>query len=223
MTLDIDAVILSAAGKHSATVLWLHGLGADGNDFVPVAGELGLPAAHGVKFIFPHAPVRPVTINNGYPMRAWYDITSLARLDQQDDAGINASTERMHALLDAERASGIASERLIVAGFSQGCAMALHAGLRYGHRLGGVLGLSGYLPVHTRLAAEAHAANKATPVMLMHGTQDAVVAMGLGLASKDLLLAQGYPVQWRTYGMAHSVHPDQIDDIGVWLRQVLAI
>ena len=213
-----DAVILPPPGPHTATVIWLHGLGADGNDFVPIVGELGLAAGHGVKFIFPHAKVRPVTINNGYAMRAWYDITNLSRLDQQDEAGIAESSARIHALLDAERASGIASERLLLAGFSQGCAMTLYAGLRYPHPLAGLLALSGYLPLHTRLPAEAHAANKATPILMMHGSHDAVVPMALGSASREMLEELGYAVEWRQYPMAHQVCGEQIADVGSWLR-----
>lgn len=219
---NADAVVLKPRGAHDATVIWLHGLGADGNDFVPIVGELGLPAGHGVKFVFPNAPVRKVTINNGYPMRAWYDILTLSRLDLQDEVGIRDSQARIGALLDAEVAAGIVPGRLILAGFSQGCAMALHTGLRYGQKLGGILALSGYLPMHTALAQEASPANKATPILMMHGSHDPVVPHALGAASREILEAQGYPVEWREYPMAHQVCEEQIADIASWLKARLA-
>lgn len=221
MASSADAVILPAPGPHTATVIWLHGLGADGNDFVPVVNELGLPAGHGIKFIFPHADVRPVTINNGYPMRAWYDILTLSRLDKNDEAGIRASAARITALLDAERAAGIPASRLVLAGFSQGCAMTLFTGLRYHEPLAGLLALSGYLPMHTELPIEAASANRKTPILMMHGKQDAVVPYLLGNASRELLAEMGYPLQWREYNMAHQVCAEQIDDIAAWLKALL--
>ncbi len=217
-----EAVILKPKGPHSATVIWLHGLGADGNDFVPVVDELGLPANHGIKFIFPHAGVRPVTINNGYPMRAWYDILTLSRLDKNDEAGIRDSAARITALLDAEMAAGIPSTRLLLAGFSQGCAMALFTGLRYAHPLAGLLALSGYLPMHTTLPAEASDANRRTPILMMHGRQDPVVPHALGNASRELLQGLGYALDWREYNMQHQVCGEQIADIAVWLKARLA-
>ena len=216
-----DAITLPASGPHRATVIWLHGLGADGNDFVPVVSELGLAAQHGIKFVFPHAEVRPVTINNGYPMRAWYDITGLSRTGPQDTPGIRASAARISALLDAEIAAGIPASKLLLAGFSQGSAMALHSGLRFHSTLAGIVGLSGYLPVEATLAAEAHAANKKTPLLLVHGTQDPVVPYALGSGSRDLLIAAGYPVQWLEYPMQHQVCTEEIEQIGVFLRSRL--
>ena len=216
-----DAVILPAPGAHTATVIWLHGLGADGNDFVPIVPELGLPKAHGVKFIFPHAPVRPVTLNNGMPMRAWYDIVGLNRTGPQDTPGIHASAARIGALLDAEIASGIASTKLILAGFSQGCAMALHTGLRFHQALGGIAALSGYLPVESTLAAEASAANRQLPILMVHGTADPVLPHAMGAHSRDLLVKQGYAVEWLDYPMQHQVCLEEIEAIGTWMRERL--
>jgi len=223
MSRNTDAVILPAPGTHTATVVWLHGLGADGNDFVSIVPELGLPKNHGIKFVFPHAPVQPVTINNGMPMRAWYDILSLTRMEKRDVTGTQNSAARIAGLLDAERAAGIASEKLILAGFSQGCAMTLYTGLRYPHRLGGLLALSGYLPLHDRLAAEAAPANKDLPILMCHGQYDPVLPMVLGKSSAEILGAAGYPVDWREYPMQHQVCMEEIEDIGGFLRQQLAL
>ena len=221
MSTTDDAVILNPPGPHTATVIWLHGLGADGNDFVPIVPELGLPAGHGIKFVFPHAAVRPVTINNGYAMRAWYDILSLTRMEQQDEAGTKDSSARITALLDAEVAAGIAASKLVLAGFSQGCAMALYTGLRYPQTLAGVVALSGYLPLHTRLPAEGHAANRSTPILMAHGSADPVVPMALGESSKDILQGLGYSVDWQTYPMQHQVCLEEITHIGSFLRRQL--
>lgn len=217
-----DAVILPAAGAHKATVIWLHGLGADGNDFVSIVPELGLGREHGIKFVFPHAPVRPVTLNNGYPMRAWYDIVGLSRTGPQDTPGIRESAQRITRLLEAEMAAGIASTKLVLAGFSQGCAMALHTGLRFHQPLAGIIGLSGYLPVETTLAGEAHAENLKTPILMVHGSQDPVVPHALGKGSRELLVAQGYAVQWLEYPMQHQVCLEEIEAIGDFLRKQLA-
>ncbi len=213
-----QAVTLPAPGPHTATVVWLHGLGADGNDFVSIVPELGLAKNHGIKFIFPHAAVRPVTINNGHPMRAWYDIVGLNRTGLQDSVGIQASAGRIAGILDAEIASGIASTKLVLAGFSQGCAMALHTGLRFHQTLAGIVGLSGYLPVETTLATEAAAANLKTPILLAHGTQDPMVPYAMGKGSRELLEKLGYAVQWREYPMQHQVCLPEIEEIGGFLR-----
>lgn len=218
-----DSVILQPNAPQTATVIWLHGLGADGHDFVPIVPELGLGKEHGIKFVFPHAAIRPVTINNGYSMRAWYDILSLTRMEKQDVAGTQASAARIAGLLDAERAAGIASERLILAGFSQGCAMALYTGLRYPQRLGGLLALSGYLPLHESLATEASAANKDVPILMCHGQYDPVLPLVLGKSSAEILGAAGYRVDWHEYPMQHQVCPEEIDDIGAFLRARLAL
>ena len=216
-----DALTVTPPGPHTATVVWLHGLGADGSDFVPIVPELGLAAGHGVKFIFPHAPVRPVTNNNRYAMRAWYDIVGISRTGPQDTPGIRDSAQRIAGLLDAEIAAGIASTQLVLAGFSQGCAMALHTGLRFHATLGGIVGLSGYLPVETTLATEAHAANLKTPLLIAHGNFDPVVPYALGTGSRDLLRGLGYAVEWLEYPMQHQVCGEEIEAVGAFLRKQL--
>lgn len=204
-----------------AAVIWLHGLGADGNDFVSVVPELRLPAEAAVRFVFPHAPVRPVTINNGMAMRAWYDIVALSRSGPEDADGIEDSARRIAGLLDAQREQGIDARRLVLAGFSQGGAIALHTGLRYPHRLGGVLALSTYLPLNARLAGEAHDANRDTPILMCHGSLDPMVPMALGQTSRDLLQAQNYRVDWRDYPMQHQVCMEEIEHISAWLATLL--
>ncbi|MDB5987125.1 MAG: carboxylesterase [Nevskia sp.] len=216
-----SAVILPPPGAHDASVIWLHGLGADGHDFVPIIGELGLAADHGIKFIFPHAPVRPIAINNNLPMRGWYDIPSLTRLDKQDEAGIRDSEAIVHGLIQGEIDAGIAARRIVLAGFSQGGAITLHAGLRYPQRLAGLLPLSTYLPLHDRLAAERSAANADVPILMCHGTYDPVLALTLGSQSRDWLRALGYAVDWREYPMQHQVCLEEIEAISAWLKQVL--
>lgn len=218
-----DAVVLSPPGPHDTTVVWLHGLGADGHDFVPIVAELGLPKSHGIKFVFPHAAVRPVTINNGYAMRAWYDIVGISRTGPQDTPGIRDSAARIGKLLEAEIAAGVDSKRILLAGFSQGCAMALHTALRFHSPLAGVIGLSGYLPVEATLAAEAHAANRATPILLAHGTQDPVVPYALGRDSRDVLRAAGYTVDWREYPMGHSVCLEELVDVRAFFKARLGL
>lgn len=215
------SVTINPPSAATATVIWLHGLGADGHDFVPIVPELGLPKDHGIRFIFPHAPVRPVTINNGMPMRAWYDILSLSRMDKQDDAGISASEAIVHGVIRQELSLGIPVNRIVIAGFSQGGAIALHTALRYPQRLAGLLPLSTYLPLHDRLAAEASPANKDLPILMCHGDYDAVLPLALGESSCDILRAQGYDVDWRTYPMQHQVCAEEIELIGEWLQKVL--
>ena len=223
---DEKPIILQTAANDSnqadATVIWLHGLGADGNDFVPIVSELTLPALLNIRFIFPHAPVRPITINQGYRMRGWYDITSLDIANRDDEAGIIESSNLLTRLCDEQVAQGVAAERIIVAGFSQGGAIALHAGLRYAKTLGGIMALSTYLPMSQRLAQEAAAANRNTPVFMAHGLHDDVVAMQFGLQTRTLLQQQGYQVQWHDYAMGHSVCREEISDISGWLGTVLA-
>ena len=210
------------AAKADAAVIWLHGLGADGRDFVPIVSELRLPAALNIRFIFPHAPVRPITINQGYQMRGWYDITSLDIANCDDPKGIADSSDRLSRLCDEQIAQGVAAERIIVAGFSQGGAIALYTGLRYQKPLGGIIALSTYLPMQQQLAHEASTANRDIPVFMAHGLSDDVVALQFGLQTRDLLQQQGYPVQWHDYAMAHSVCIEEINDIGRWLNSVLA-
>jgi phospholipase/carboxylesterase len=204
-----------------AAVIWLHGLGADGNDFVPIVSELVLPDAVNIRFIFPHAPLRPITINQGYRMRGWYDITSLDIANKDDETGIIESSNTMMSLCDQQLAQGIAAERVVFAGFSQGGAIALYAGLRYKNRLGGILALSTYLPMHQRLVQDASEANRSTPIFMAHGLHDEVVALQIGLQTRTLLQQRGYRVQWQDYPMGHSVCPQQISDIGEWLSGLL--
>ncbi len=214
-----DAVVLAPAAPASASVIWLHGLGADGHDFVPIVPELKLPA---VRFVFPHAPVRPVTLNMGMRMRAWYDIRTLTAEGRADEAGIRESVALLGRYIAAERAAGVASERIIVAGFSQGGAVALHAGLRHPERLGGILALSTYLPLQASLAAELSAANRATPILMCHGQFDPVLPMALGILARDWLVAERYPVEWKEYPMQHQVCLPEIQDIATWCRVVLS-
>lgn len=216
-----DAVILHPTGSARAAVIWLHGLGADGYDFAPIVPELGLPPDHGIRFVFPHAPVRPVTLNGGMAMRAWYDILSLDRNGLQDEAGVRDSERIVQGFLQAEQDAGIPAERIVLAGFSQGGAITLHAGLRYPKKLAGLMPLSTYLPLHEKLAAEASAANRATPLFMCHGSYDAVLPLQLGEFSRRELEQQGYQVDWREYPMQHAVCAEQIEDIGIWLKKVL--
>ena len=214
-----DAVVLSPADRPAdAAVIWLHGLGADGHDFVPLVPELKLAHGAAIRFVFPHAQVRPVTINNGYSMRAWYDITSLTAAGRDDETGIRESAQRILAYITRERIAGIAANRIVLAGFSQGGAMALYTGLRHDEPLGGILALSTYLPLKAQLSAEAHAANRRVPILMCHGTRDPVVTHALGASSRDTLAAQGYDVDWREYPMEHSLCPAELADLTVWLK-----
>lgn len=206
----------------TATIVVLHGLGADGSDFVPVADELALAGVGPVRFVFPHAPVQPVTINGGWRMRAWYDILGTGPGAPQDEAGLRRSLEAVESVLAAEKQRGIPGTRIVLAGFSQGCAMALLAGLRHAEPLAGIVGLSGYLPIAHTTAAERHPANQRTPIFLAHGEQDNVVAMERGMASRRHLEELGYGVEWHQYPMGHSVSPQEIADLDRWLARVLA-
>jgi phospholipase/carboxylesterase len=221
MTTLLPRVELESAPNPTAAVIWLHGLGADGHDFAGLLPELDLSHCPPIRFVFPHAPSMPVTVNGGYVMPAWYDILGPNLVSQQDAAGIQASERAIVALIEHEVARGIPADRIVLAGFSQGCAMALHTGLRLPQRLAGIMALSGYLPLADRLAAERHAANAHTPVFMAHGTQDPVVVIARGEASRDALVALGQPVQWHSYPMPHSVHPLEIADISAFLAQVL--
>jgi phospholipase/carboxylesterase len=202
-------------------VLWLHGLGADGHDFESVVPELVRPGERALRFVFPHAPVRPVTINGGLAMRAWYDILAFDRQTPQDEPGIRASDALVGELIRRENSRGMATERIVLAGFSQGGAIALFSGARYPQRLAGIMGLSCYLLLESRLAAERAAANQATPVFLAHGSQDPVVDVRAGLLARQVFEAAGYPVEWHAYPMPHSVCQQEIIDIAAWLRRVL--
>lgn len=210
-------------GPHPRTTLIvLHGLGADGFDFVPICGELRLQALGDIRYVFPHAPQRPVTINNGYVMRAWYDILGLDLVRREDETGLRESQQQIAALIDRERERGVPAERIVLVGFSQGCAMTLMTALRYPHRLGGAVGLSGYLPLAATTMAERSAANAGLPIFLAHGTQDPVVTHARGTASRDALRALGHEVAWHDYPMPHSVCAEEIADMNAWLLKQLA-
>ena len=217
----LDTIDLETAPSPAASIIMLHGLGADGNDFVPFAEEIDLRAIGPVRWLFPHAPLRPVTINGGYVMRAWYDIigTDLAR--REDEAGLRASRLEVEALIARERARGVAASRIVLAGFSQGCAMTLMTGLRAAERLAGLVGLSGYLPLADKIAAERAPINADLPIFLAHGRHDPVIPIGRAIASRDALVALGHPVEWHEYPMPHSVCAEEIADLNRWLLKVL--
>jgi phospholipase/carboxylesterase len=216
-TIDIETGPIPAA-----TLIVLHGLGADGNDFVPLAHQLNLDAVGPVRFVFPHAPVIPVTINNGYRMRAWYDILGMEAQTREDEAGLRLSRGEIEALLAREKLRGMAAHRIVLAGFSQGAAMSLLTGLRHKERLAGIAGLSGYLPMAGGTAAERSDANVLTPIFMGHGTQDEIVDIERGTASRELLRALGHDVEWHQYPMGHSVCTEEIADLNRWLLKVLA-
>ncbi len=195
------------------TILWLHGLGADGNDFAPLVPQLVRADWPAVRFVFPHAPVRPITLNNGLPMRAWYDVAGFDLAQKQDEAGIRASIGAIEALIAREAERGIDAAHLVLTGFSQGGAIALAAGLRHAERLAAIVALSTYLPIADATARELAPANAATPVFMGHGTFDPVVPIKLGQASRDALQARGYAVAWHEYPMAHQVCAPEIDDL----------
>ena len=212
-----------ATGDHpEAAVIWMHGLGADGNDFVPIVRELDLSECPEIRFVFPHAETMPVTINNGYVMRAWYDILGMDLVRREDEIGLRKSQQQIEQLIAREIERGIPAERIILAGFSQGCAMTLQTGLRYSKKLAGMLCLSGYLPLADKLPAERSDANFSTPIFMAHGRVDPVVQIARAETSRDFLKSLGYAIEWKDYSMPHSVCEEEIDDIGQvitrWLR-----
>lgn len=219
--MSLEALQFETGPDPVATIIVLHGLGADGNDFVPVAQELDLRAIGPVRFVFPHAPTMPVTINGGYVMRAWYDILGADLVRREDEAGLRNSATLVDALIENEKARGIPANRIVLMGFSQGCAMALMTGLRHAERLGGIIGLSGYLPLAATTGVERHAANHDVPIFLAHGKVDPVVPLVRATASRDALLALGYQPEWHEYYMPHSVAPEEIGDINAFLLRVL--
>lgn len=220
--MTLPAVEHETAANPRFSILWLHGLGADGNDFAPIVPALVDPAWPPLRFVFPHAPVRPVTINNGMSMRAWYDIAAFDLNARQDEAGMRASIGEVETLIEREHSRGVPSERIVLAGFSQGGAIALAASLRHPQQLAGIVALSTYLPLHAALAGERSAANAATPIFWGHGSVDPVVVLQRGIDSRDLLQSLGYPLEWHTYPMAHAVCPEEIGDLRHWLAQRLA-
>lgn len=217
----LDRLEIETAPAPRAAVIWLHGLGADGHDFAGLVPELDLSGCEPIRFVFPHAPSMPVTINGGYVMPAWYDILGADLVRREDEAGIRKSALAIEALIAHEVERGIAPERIVLAGFSQGCAMSLHTGLRHRARLAGIMALSGYLPLADTLAGERDGANQATPIFMAHGMADPVVPLARAEASQQALTTLGYAVQWHTYAMPHSVHPQEVADIGAFLRAVL--
>jgi phospholipase/carboxylesterase len=220
VTGSLEAIELETGPQPSASVLWLHGLGADGTDFVPVVDALDLPARP-IRFVFPHAPMRAVTINQGYVMRAWYDIVSTDLERRADERGVRESQQLVEGLIERERGRGVAAERIVLAGFSQGGAIALQTGLRHAERLGGIMALSCYVPLAATVEAERTAASGAVPIFMAHGTHDPVIPLRLARESRDLLRAAGYDVSWHEYPMEHSVSPEEVEAIGAWLRRVL--
>ncbi len=221
-TNPLQLIERSTGENPKATVIILHGLGADGNDFVPFTTELDLSAIGPVRFIFPNAPTRPVTINGGYVMRAWYDILGTDLQKREDETGLRASQSQITALLDREVERGMPAHRIVLGGFSQGCAMTLQTGLRYKHRLGGLLGMSGYLPLAASIAAERSDGNQLVPIFMAHGQQDDIIPIARATTTRDTLKALGYDVQWHDYPMPHSVVMEEIADINRWLLKVLA-
>lgn len=213
----LELITRDTAPNPQTSIIVLHGLGADGNDFVPICEELDLSALGGVRFIFPSAPMQPVTINGGYVMRSWYDILGTELVRREDEAGLRASQAAVAALIDAERARGVPAERIVLMGFSQGCAMTLMTGLRYPERLAGLVGLSGYLPLAALTAAERHAANADVPIFMAHGRQDPVVPIARAQASREALGALGHAIEWHDYAMPHSVCAEEIADLNRWL------
>ena len=220
MSTAIEAIEVETGAQPHAAVIWLHGLGADGSDFEPLVPALRLPARLSVRFVFPHAPERPVTINMGMRMRAWYDIAELGGL-REDEVGIRASQGLLEALVERERARGIEARRIVLAGFSQGGAIALQTGLRHPERLAGVMALSTWLPLSATLAAERHAANADLPVFMAHGRHDEMVGIERARRSREALEALGHPVEWHEYPMGHAVCAEEVDAIAAWLVGVL--
>ncbi len=215
----LPCVEVATGPEPVASVIWLHGLGADGHDFEPIVPALALPFA--VRYVFPHAPVRPVSLNGGWPMRAWFDLGAIDPSAQLDRAGIDASTAAVAALIAREVARGSPQQRIVLAGFSQGGSIALHAGLREPRPLAGIVALSTFLPAAETLPDEASEANHATPILMVHGTQDAVVPESFGVASRDLLLEFGHPVEWHSFSIAHTVCDEEIALVRGFLGRVL--
>ena len=218
----LSTVEIETAPEPVHAVIWMHGLGADGNDFVPIINELKLSPQKGIRFIFPHAPMRPVTINNGYVMRAWYDILGARINSMEDETGIRDAQKAIDALIDHEIQRGIAAHKIVLAGFSQGGAIALQTGLRQKNRLAGILALSCYLPLSDYLPVEANVANATIPILMAHGTFDPVVPISLAVASRDSLRQANYALEWHEYPMEHTVCMQEISDIDHWLQRILS-
>lgn len=219
----LDCITLEPPAPANACVIWMHGLGADANDFVPLVPELGLPRTHGVRFVFPNAPTMPVTINGGYVMRAWYDIASTEIEKRADESGVRRSQAAITELIADQITKGVASERIVLAGFSQGGVIALQTSLRHADKLAGVIALSTYLACVNTLGAEATTANRGVPLFMAHGAMDPVIPLSLAKLSKAHLETHGYKVEWHEYGMPHSVCAEEIDDISVFIKRILQV
>jgi phospholipase/carboxylesterase len=217
----LESIEIETGANPQHAVIWLHGLGADGHDFAPIVPELGLQNAPAIRFIFPHAPIQPVTINGGMAMRSWYDIYVADLVRHEDESGLRQSQIEVQNLIARENARGIPTENIVLAGFSQGCAMTLQTGLRLPERLADMLCLSGYLPLAAAVEKERHQANQNTPIFMAHGSMDPVVPLTRAEASRQQLEAMGYQVQWNVYPMPHAVCPEEISAIGQFLKQVL--
>ena len=222
MTQLLENIEIETAPNPTVAIIWMHGLGADGNDFVPLVRELDLTGLPGIRFVFPHANTMPVTINNGYVMRAWYDIMGTDLVRREDEAGLRASQAQVEALIAREKARGIPANRIILAGFSQGCAMALQTGLRHPETLAGLMCLSGYVPLSATVPTERSKESLATPVFMVHGQQDGVIPIARAVQSRDLLKSMGYQIEWHDYPMQHSLCQEEIEDIAAWLKKVIA-
>lgn len=214
----LDRILVEPKVPATACVIWLHGLGDSGDGFAPIVPALNLPADHSIRFIFPHAPEQPVTINQGYIMRSWYDIKSMDLHNRADMAGVLESELRVKDLIDEQISSGIAVDKIVLAGFSQGGVLSLFTALRYPEKLAGILALSCYLPTADTLPEQCHNANKNTAILQHHGEQDDVVPFSAGKMAHQLLVDSGYSSQWQSYAMAHSILPEQIADISTWLQ-----
>ena len=218
----LDIIQIETAPNPTAAVIWMHGLGADGSDFVPIVRELDLSSCPPIRFVFPTAPTMPVTINGGYVMRSWYDIFTPDLVRREDESGLRNSQAAIEVLIANEKARGIPANRIVLAGFSQGCAMTLQTGLRHAEPLAGLMCLSGYLPLAAKTVEERHPANQATPIFMAHGRLDPVVVIERAETSREWLEQYGYQVQWHEYPMQHSVCAEEVEDIGAWLAKVLA-
>jgi len=219
---SLQTIEVATGSDPAGSVIWMHGLGADGWDFVPIVRELPLPDELQLRFVFPHAPMRPVTINNGVVMRAWYDITQGDMGRAPDERGIRESQAAVEALIAREKERGVAASRIVLAGFSQGGAIALQTGLRHAERLGGIVALSTYLPLAESLDAEGSGANKSTPIFMAHGTEDPLIPVQLADDSRRNLELRGYAVQWLTYPMPHSVCAEEVEELGGFLARVFS-
>jgi phospholipase/carboxylesterase len=218
----LENIEIETAPNPEIAIVWLHGLGADGNDFVPIVRELDLSGLPGIRFVFPHANTMPVTINGGYVMRSWYDIVATDLVRREDEAGLRASQLQVEALIAREKARGIPASRIILAGFSQGCAMTLQTGLRHPERLAGMMCLSGYLPLAGVAGAERNEASLSTPIFMAHGVQDPVVPFARAEDSRKVLESLGYQVEWHAYQMQHTLCLEEVQDIAKWIRKVVA-